>query len=65
MKRTILAVLLVALFLVATAAPALARPVIGGAPPGTRHENPHAGVNPGSDNKTEPHTGGKHFQPLP
>jgi len=63
MKRGILAVLLLVLFLVATAAPAFAQPSIGGAPPGNAHLNGHAVTNHGADTRTEPTTGGKspHF----
>ncbi len=63
MKRCLLAMLLVALMLVATAAPAFARPVIGGGPFGTIHASGQAGDNPGADNRTTPTTAGKshHF----
>ena len=59
MKRHLLAMLLAALMLVATAAPAFAvgRPGLGGGPPGETEANPKAGDNPGTDNRTRPPTG--------
>jgi hypothetical protein len=70
MKRHLLAMLLACLVLAATAAPAFARPTIGGAPPGTGVRSGNADTNPGADNRTEPRTGGIRYaescdQPAP
>jgi hypothetical protein len=59
MKRYLLAMLLACLVLVATAAPAFARPVIGGVPPGGNERNPNSDANRGADERTIPTTGGQ------
>ena len=61
MKRYLLAMLFMSLLLVATAAPAFARPIIGGNPHGVGEANPNASTNPGEDNRTVPKTGGIRF----